>query len=155
MSPDDWSTLIASVLTAAGTLIGMWAMAGKTRAETAMIRAEIADMRAGLVTDHGSTSPGDAIDRITETLSGVTEAQVRQESATVALTSDMAATRSSLGGLRDDMRGLRSETSDRVSELADRLTAEADRQSTHERTCPARLPLTRAIHHPTNPLQED
>lgn len=146
---DQWDDIIresgiaiAGLLTTLAAVVGMIISqrreSAKTRAEIALSvqsqQAAHAETKEAMRTNHGSTSLGDAIDRLTD---------------------DVAATRRSVGGLRDDLRGLRSETSDRVSELADRLTAESDRQSTHERTCPARLPLARAIHHPINPLQED
>ena len=144
LSPDDIATIVTSVVAAAGTLGGVWAMIAKTRAEVAKTRAEIAQMRQvqqeahaetkeAMRTNHGSRSIGDAIDR---------------------LTADVAATRKSMGGLRDDVRGLRSETSARVNELAERITAESERQSVHEQACPARIPMRRSISHPPNPSDD-
>ena len=153
---------IVAVLAALTSIVSSALGHASQKRDSSKTQSQLDNLQQGLVTNHGSTSTGNAIDRITETqaritetLSGIAETQARQESATAVLTGSLAATRKSLGGIRDDMRGLRAETSDRVSELADRLTAESDRQSTHERTCPARLPLARAIHHPINPLQED
>ena len=146
---------IAALLGAIGALLAVMV---RTRLEAEQTRAEIASMRAGLVTNHGSTSPGNAIDRLTE-------ASERQEAAIAALAEDVAASRQSIGGLsddvtasrrsigglRDDVREMRRETTGRLDGVDGRIEGVEARVSGHELSCPARIPLQRAIHHPPNP----
>jgi hypothetical protein len=143
-----FAVLLAAVAAFIATMIRQKLEAEKTRAEIASLRkgqeAAHAETKKAMRTNHGSTSLGNAVDRIWERFDAIEGAQLRQATATTSLSR-------SVGGLRDDVRGLRSETSARVNELAERITAEGERQTAHEQSCPARIPLRHSIRHPPNP----
>lgn len=150
-----FAVLLAAIAAFVATMVRQKLEAEKTRAEIAALRKgqeeAHAETKKAMRTNHGSTSLGNAVDRIWERFDNLEGAQRQQATATTALQTEVTGVRRSVGGLRDDVRGLRSETSARVNELAERITAESERQTAHEQSCPARIPLRHSISHPPNP----